>query len=183
VNSVTEISLNAIAFYFLAGMSITSGLMILFSKNMVRSIFLLVMVFVGVAGVYMVSNAEFVAVTQVLVYVGGILILLMFGIMLTNRIEGQALSVDHKRVLPAILVGGLLLWALACAITGNVSFHQFGPNTQIAGDITSGFSNTQIIGINLMTDQILALEVTAVLLLVALVGAAFIVGNKLKPEE
>ncbi|MEQ6118979.1 NADH-quinone oxidoreductase subunit J [Reichenbachiella sp. MALMAid0571] len=183
MDSITEISLNAIAFYFLAGMSISSGLMILFSKNIVRSIFLLVVVFLGVAGIYMISNAEFVAVTQVLVYVGGILILLMFGIMLTNRIEGQALSVNHKRFLPAVLVGGLLFYILVTSITGDANFHQFNPKTEIPGDITSGFSNTQVIGINLMTNQILALEVTAVLLLVALVGAAFIVGNKLKPEE
>ena len=183
MGSITDISLNAIAFYFLAGMSIFSGLTILFSKNIVRSIFLLVMVFVGVAGIFMISKAEFVAVTQVLVYVGGILILLMFGIMLTNRIEGQALSVDHKRLLPAVLVGGLLFWILGSSITGDAHFHQFSPNTEIEENITKGFSNTQIIGVNLMTDQILALEVTAVLLLVALVGAAFIVGNKLKPEE
>lgn len=180
MESVSSSELNAVVFYLLAGMSLSSGLVILFSKNVVRSIFLLVVVFVGIAGIYMITSAEFVAVTQILVYVGGILILLMFGIMLTNRIEGQLLTTSHSRVVPAIALGALMLWMLVKFTLENSGFLAAANQPKMAEPIASevAYSNTQIIGINLMTNQILALEITAILLLVALVGAAFIVGNK-----
>ncbi|MFY0650445.1 MAG: NADH-quinone oxidoreductase subunit J [Cyclobacteriaceae bacterium] len=176
MDGLTNIDLNVVAFYMLAGMSVSSALMIVFSKNLIRSIFLLVVVFMGVAGIYIISNAEFVAITQILVYVGGVVILLMFGIMLTNRLEGQQLESGHKRVIPAILVGGGILYTLLCIILSDNSFFNAQPQE-------SGITTTQKIGINLMTDQVLALEITAVLLLVALVGAAFLVGIKTKEDR
>ena len=157
----------------LAGMSVASAVMILLSKNIIRSVFLLVVVFIGVAGIYMITQAEFVAVTQILVYVGGILILLMFGIMLTNRMEGQELISGHKRLIPGVLVAGLLLWLLISLILSATESFQTG-----AGYAQENISTTKFIGFQLMTSHILALEITAVLLLVALVGAAFIVGHK-----
>ncbi|MDP4678804.1 MAG: NADH-quinone oxidoreductase subunit J [Cyclobacteriaceae bacterium] len=175
MDNLVNIDLNVVAFYMLAGMSVCSALMIVFSKNVVQSIFLLVVVFVGIAGIYMISNAEFVGVTQILVYVGGILILLMFGIMLTNRMEGQELTTGHKRLVPAVIVGVALMFILTSTVL------KYSNSFQLSGqvkDFHSGMTNTQSIGINLMTDQVLALEITAILLLVALVGAAYLVGNK-----
>lgn len=188
MESLSSPEINAVVFYLLAGMSLSSGLVILFSKNVVRSIFLLVLVFVGIAGIYMITNAEFVAVTQILVYVGGILILLMFGIMLTNRIEGQLLTTSHSRLIPAIALGGLMFWVLGRSIIKNAEALSAGglnkiPSIVAGNEVGTGFSNTKVIGVNLMTNQMLALELTAVLLLVALVGAAFIVGNKVKQVE
>ena len=173
MDSTLELSVNALAFYVLSGMSVSAALVILFSKNIIRAVFLLVLVFLGVAGIYMVSNAEFVAVTQILVYVGGILILLMFGIMLTNRIEGQQLVVGHKRLVPGALVGIGLLWFLLKTVWDSKDKLIVSSSA-----LDASVGTTKQIGVNLMTDQILALEVTAVLLLVALVGAAYLVGTK-----
>lgn len=180
MDNLTNIDLNVVAFYILAGMSVCSALMIVFSKNVVQSIFLLVVVFVGIAGIYMISSAEFVGVTQILVYVGGILILLMFGIMLTNRMEGQELTTGHKRLIPAAIVGVGLIFILTSTVLKNAGIFQLSGELNISNpEIT----NTQSIGINLMTDQVLALEITAVLLLVALVGAAYLVGTKTETIE
>ncbi len=171
------LDINAIAFYLLAGMSLGSAVLILLSKNVVRAVFMLVLVFVGVAGIYMVTRAEFVAVTQILVYIGGVLILLMFGIMLTNRIDGQQLVTGNKRVWPAVIAGGVFFCLLARVVIGHQSgyFDFSHAHTQE--------NTTRQIGVNLMTNQVLALEITAVLLLVALVGAALIVGKKSEAEN
>jgi NADH-quinone oxidoreductase subunit J len=180
VGNLVNIDLNVLAFYTLAGMSVCSALMIVFSKNVVQSIFLLVVVFIGIAGIYMISGAEFVGVTQILVYVGGILILLMFGIMLTNRMDGQELTTGHKRLMPAVIIGGALMFILTSTVLKNVDAFQLSGEVK---SFNSELTKTQSIGINLMTDQVLALEITAVLLLVALVGAAYIVGTKIETIE
>jgi len=193
VESLVNIDLNVVAFYMLAGMSVCSALMIVFSKNVVQSIFLLVVVFIGIAGIYMISGAEFVGVTQILVYVGGILILLMFGIMLTNRMDGQELTTGHKRLIPAVIIGGALIFILTSTVLKNSERFKTDSWTiypPLSAESMKNFkfpesemTNTQSIGINLMTDQVLALEITAVLLLVALVGAAYLVGTKTETIE
>lgn len=162
--------LNMMAFYILAGMSVGSALMILFSNNIVRCVFLLIVVFLGIAAIFMMTNAEFVGVTQILVYVGGILILLMFGIMLTTRLDGNILQNKNAR----ILTGGLV---------GITTFLVFQRYIRESGHLFSSSSAkvenvTKTIGIELMSRNILSLELVAILLLVALVGAAFIAGTK-----
>lgn len=169
-------NLNVIAFYILAGFSVFSALGILFAKNVVHAVFMLVLVFLGIAGVFIISNAEFVGVTQIMIYIGGVLILMMFGIMLTHRIDGQRLESENKRVLMASLLGLGLLGILLYPIKDG--FPLFGFKS---GDST--LTVTEQIGVHLMTTELIALEVTAVLLLMALVGAAYIAGLNLKKKH
>lgn len=171
------LDLNIVAFYILAGFSVFSALGILFAKNIVHAVFLLVLVFLGIAGVFIISNAEFVGVTQIMIYIGGVLILMMFGIMLTHRIDGKRLETQNRGVLLASLLGIALLGILLYPIKDGFPLHDFG--TQEA----SGFTVTQQIGIHLMTTELVALEVTAVLLLMALIGAAYISGLNLKKKR
>ncbi|MEO9801614.1 MAG: NADH-quinone oxidoreductase subunit J [Reichenbachiella sp.] len=170
------IDLNIIAFYILAGFSVFSALGILFAKNVVHAVFLLVLVFLGIAGVFIISNAEFVGVTQIMIYIGGVLILMMFGIMLTHRIDGKRLESENRSVLIATLLGFGLLGILFYPIKAGFPLFDFGSNEE------TGFTVTEQIGIHLMTTELIALEVTAVLLLMALVGAAYLAGLNLKKK-
>ena len=170
-------NLNIIAFYILAGFSVFSALGILFAKNVVHAVFLLVLVFLGIAGVFIISNAEFVGVTQIMIYIGGVLILMMFGIMLTHRIDGKKLESENRRVITASLLGlgllGILLYPL------KNGFPLFEGQKINSSELTV----TENIGVHLMTSELIALEVTAVLLLMALIGAAYIAGLNLKKKH
>ncbi|MEO9967425.1 MAG: NADH-quinone oxidoreductase subunit J [Reichenbachiella sp.] len=171
------VDLNIVAFYILVGFSVFSALGMLLTKNVVHAVFMLVLVFLGVAGVFIISNAEFVGVTQIMIYIGGVLILMMFGIMLTHRIDGAKLESENRRVLQASLIGLGLLIVLLYPLQGG--FPWFADT----GKSESGFTITEQLGIHLMTSELLALELTAVLLLMALVGAAYIAGINLKKKE
>lgn len=169
--------LNILAFYGFAGLAVVSALMILFSKNIVHSVFMLVIVFFAVAAIYLTTQAEFVGVTQIMVYIGGVLILMMFGVMLTNRIDGSKLETGHARIFPALLAGLGLVLIFAAALKSDFQLADFGP----ASDM--GLSTTQTIGVNLMTRQLIALELTAMLLLMALIGAAYLAGSKFEKKK
>ena len=160
-----------IIFYFISGFTLATALLILFATSMIRAVFLLMLVFIGVAVIYFISGAEFVGVTQIMIYVGGILILMMFGVMLTSRAGGDLLEVENARVFSGILAGLGLFAAIAYAVLAEV-------NTFALNSKQVAVTTTKQIGISLMTHQILALEIMAILLLVALVGASFIVGKK-----
>ncbi|MCV9387276.1 NADH-quinone oxidoreductase subunit J family protein [Reichenbachiella ulvae] len=170
------IDFNILAFYAFAGLAVVSALMILFSKNIVHSVFMLVIVFFAVAAIYLTSNAEFVGVTQIMIYIGGVLILMMFGVMLTNRIDGSKLETQNKRIFPALIVGVGLVLIFAAALKSDFQLADFGA----AWDLE--LSTTQTIGVNLMTRQLVALELTAMLLLMALIGAAYLAGSKFEKK-
>lgn len=171
------IDLNIIAFYILAGFSVFSALGILFAKNVVHAVFLLVLVFLGISGIFIISNAEFVGITQIMIYIGGVLILMMFGIMLTHRIDGKKLESENRRVLTASLLGLGLLGVLLYPLKDGFPLFAFESKGETSLNVT------EQIGVHLMTTELIALEVTAVLLLMALVGAAYIAGLNLKKRE
>lgn len=168
--------MESIAFYFFSGMCITSTLMILWTKDVVRAVFMLITVFISIAAIFMIGRAEYVAVTQILLYVGGVLVLMLFGIMLTTRVDGSRLKTEHKRMLPGIMIGVLVLLFITRLLFGeDVEF-------ALSGTIDHKESVTQTIGTTLMTHQVLGLEIVAVLLLIALVGASYIAGTKSKKK-
>lgn len=169
--------LNILAFYLFAGLSVFGALVVLFSRNIVHAVFMLVMVFLGVAGVFLVSKAEFVGITQILVYIGGILILMMFGVMLTNRLAGQPLITEHARLLPAVGLGVGFVMVFYGVFQEQFPLHHF-----VSEESQFDLTITEQIGVNLMTHQLLALEITAMLLLMALVGAALLAGYHFKKK-
>ena len=76
----------AIVFYLFAAISVGSALLVVLARSLIYSAFALLGAFFGVAGLYVLLGADFLAATQLLVYVGGILVLLLFGVMLTHKI-------------------------------------------------------------------------------------------------
>src|SRR5262249_62151519 len=98
------IGLGDAVFYLIAAVTVVSAAGVAFSRNIVYSAFAVMGAFMGVAGLYVLLAADFVAVIQVLIYVGGILVLTLFAVMLTHRIGDVRISNRSVGRLPAMLI-------------------------------------------------------------------------------
>ena len=162
-----------LGFYSFALMAVLPGIGILLSKNIIHAAFWLLGSLMGFAGLYLVIGADFLAFTQVLVYMGGILVLILFGVMLTHK-DPILLrrTKQHGTWIPAAIAGVLILaGTLYMALATGWSVKEVAPAP-----------TTATIGGLLMTKFILPFEVVSVLLLAALVGAAYIARAKEAPE-
>lgn len=164
-------SLVSIIFYFFEAVAALAAIGILLVRNVFYAALLLLVTLLCIAGIYVLSFAEFVAVTQILVYAGGILVLIIFGIMLTSRVSGKPLTVSNKYWFIAMLAGGFFFVLLV-----NLFFKQ---PFAVSNSIHPSGNTLQQIGVLLMSDFVLPFEVAGILLLVALVGAA-ITGSFMK---
>ena len=156
------------AFEFLAAVSAVS---ILFVKNVFYGALLLIICLLSLAGIYVISNAEFIAVTQILIYAGGILVLIIFGVMLTSRISGKPLVVKNHNWFAGVLVG-LSFLAILTTFFSSTSFYN---SNQVVTE--QGYTTINKIGILLMTDYMFPFEVAGVLLLIALIGASVVASS------
>ncbi len=154
-----------IIFFLFAAITILSGFVVVTSKNIVYSGFSLMFTFFGVSGIYVLLGADFIAIVQILVYVGGILILLLFGVMLTNRITNVDIRSGSIHVLPGTIAVGIIMGLLISAMLWT------GWKTQPS---ETPYTTTINLGRLLITDYILIFELLGILLLVALIGAASI---------
>ena len=157
-----------LAFYTFAAVAFGSGLLAATAQKIVHSAFSLLATFFGVAGIYAVLGSDFMAVTQVLVYVGGILVLLVFGVLLTDRIPDEFRVKRARNYVPAVLAAGLTFVGLAWAITGTAWMRL----PHVLKDPGVAEPTTARIGRSLLTDYLLPFEFASILLLVVLVGAA-----------
>ncbi len=149
-------------FYFLAAFTVWAGAVVVLGKNIVRAAVALIFSFCGIAALFVLLDAEFLAAVQVLIYVGGITILLLFAIMLTSRISAQTVRVINDQVFLSALAGLGVLVGLAYA-----SLKGIGP---LAGPPALP-ETTPFLGRELLTTYVLPFEVVSVLLLAAMVGA------------
>jgi len=143
-------------------------------KNLVHIAFSFLGILLSIAALFVLANAEFIAVTQLLIYVGGILILILFGTMLTANYSVLA---SKKPSFSAILIGLVFVFLFFGLI------YVFLPYVGYPKDIFSivprrSQLSTQQIGIELITKHALLFEISGILLLVALVSAAFIASKK-----
>jgi len=152
-----------IVFWFFVIMTIAAALMVVLSKNLIYAAMALLVTLLGVAAMYIFLWADFMAGVQVMIYIGGILILLLFGIMLTHKITSVRIS--HTNVQRSI--GALIVVAI---FTGLAWMINITPWLKIATQEPQ--QTVHDIGTLLMTDFLLPFEVTSVLLLGALIGAA-----------
>ncbi len=158
-----------ILFYAFGSITLISAVTILFTRNIIYAAYLLVLTFLAIAGIYVIAHAEFVAVTQIIIYAGGILVLLIFGIMLTNRIAGQKVYTGSGNKIAGTILGLAFLVLLVAGIY-QVRF----PGAIMARPMAeTHLTGIQEIGVLLMTDYALVFELAGVLILVALVGASF----------
>jgi NADH-quinone oxidoreductase subunit J len=154
-------------FYIFAAVALIPACVVVFSRNLLYSAFSLLFTLTGIAALYALLAADFLAVTQVLVYVGGILVLILFGVMFTQKIyDLRAEAMSFNRVRAAAI--GVAVFASLVGVIRAVPWpqaqHEAQPTAASIGDL-------------LLSEYLLPFEVVSVLLLVVLVGAV-VVGKK-----
>ncbi len=151
-----------VAFAVMAITMVISALRMVTTRNVVHAALYLVIVLAGVAGIFILLGAEFVGVTQVMVYIGAIVVLFLFGIMLTKGSFGEDDGVSGEKRLMAGLVGLLVFGVMTAALVDSFAtaeLSRFAPST------------TAEIADSIFSDYIIPFEAVSVLLLAALIGA------------
>ena len=162
--------LKDIVFLLLAAFTLASAAGVAFSRKIIYSGFSLLGTFAGAAGLFVLLSSDFIAITQVLIYVGGVLILVLFAIMMTNKIGDVKLTnqvVNYKVAVP--IVGGLSFFLISLLMDG--TWRQKDEVYQ---------SMVVPIGNALLKDYLLPFEIISIVLLGALVGAVVMVRREVK---
>lgn len=163
-----------VVFWLLAAVSVGSAALVVHLRSMFRAALMLVASFVGVAGLFAMVNAEFLAVVQVLVYGGGIAVLVIFAVMMTRDVDQGNRSTPVQPV--ALMMGAALLGALVYSIVQ--AEWQVLPET-LPGPLAAVFVDTPArLGRLLLDDFVLAFEAAGVLLLAAVIGALSLVRER-----
>ncbi len=170
---MSDFSFFPIVFYLIAAVTVVSAFGVAFSNNIVYSAFALMGTLMGAAGLFLLLAADFVAVVQVLIYVGGILVLTLFAVMLTHRIADVRVSNRSLGRLPALVVIGAIGAVMLVAIAQG-TWHQVAPG--VPQPTTYG------IGDGFLTDYVLPFELASMVLLAALVGAVVLSRKEVKGE-
>ncbi len=161
---------DVIIFYMISAVCILCAAGVVVANNPVHSAIFLVLCFFNVAGIFVMLGAEFLAVVQVIVYTGAILVLMLFVLMLVNPDDLPEFHQGHpiQRTL-GILLGLILLLEMAVAIINREIIGGKGGAT--AENIAAAGGNTQALGRVLYSDYLLAFEVVSLVLTVAVIGA------------
>jgi len=162
-----------ILFYIFGFLAVLSAAFMVYTRNVLYAAFGLLATLLSVAAIFVLLFADFVALTQLMVYVGGVLVLILFGIMLSNRVANRAIQSESVNFWSGNLIAGMFLVGLVYLIlTAGIVPAASEPAT-ISNNVPAKSSITAI-GIYLITNFALPFEVTSFILLVALMGAAYI---------
>jgi NADH-quinone oxidoreductase subunit J len=153
----------AVVFWVFSIVTVASAAVVVLSRQLIYSAFALLFTFFGVAGLYVLLGADFLAATQLLVYVGGILVLLLFGVMLTHKIYDLDLRTETTQFAPGPVVSP------ACSWSWRMAMNRVAARARAAHDLRSAAVPER---------YLLPFEAASVLLLVALMGAAMIVRRR-----
>jgi NADH-quinone oxidoreductase subunit J len=158
----------AIAFYTLSALILGFAVLVITARSSVHSVLFLVVDFLFVAALYVLLGAQFVAIIQVIVYAGGIVVLYLFVVMLVNLKRPAEAHRDKRRLarLGLTLAVVVLVEMAAIALYGYV-----GPSPAEAAQGGLAAGNVEQVGMMLYTDYLIPFEVASMLLLVAMVGA------------
>jgi NADH-quinone oxidoreductase subunit J len=163
-------TLEVVAFWAFAILLVGAGLAVVIGKNLFHAVLWLALALVSTAGIFLTLDAEFLAAVQVLLYAGGVITVVVFAIVVTERLVGERLSQTSRRIGAGAFVSVALLALLFRAIA------QAGvdrPRPAIGPDVTHD------LGMMLLTHYVLAFELLAVLLVAGLLGASYFA----RPEE
>lgn len=161
-------------FYFFAALLLLSSLIVVTSRNLVRSIFLFFVTLFALAAIYVFALADFIALTQVVLYAGGVLVLMLFAFMLSNKELLNAIE-PAKRVFKFKHYVGIFISLAFLFILLHIFLeHDFSQMDWIksANPISKNDNTIHLIGIQSMTYYLLPFEILSVFLMMALVGAA-----------
>jgi NADH-quinone oxidoreductase subunit J len=163
--------LESIVFYTLAALIIGFGVLVVTTRNTVHCVLFLVANFLCVAMIYVLLAAEFLAIIQILVYAGGIVVLYLFVVMLVNLQRPPDITSVQRR--GQSRVGFALAAVMLAEISAILVYSAARPASAAAGAVPapSDMGNTKIVGLLLYSDYLVPFEVASMLLLVAMVGA------------
>jgi NADH-quinone oxidoreductase subunit J len=170
-----EIVIQAV-FIILAVLIVGTAAMVVFSRNIIHAALWLVTSFGGVAGLYLLLEAEFIAIVQVLVYIGAISILILFAIMLTRHVTGEGEQHFFSHWWGGLIIAVALF---AVVIVPTILSHPWAPTTPSApagaeGTDQPALAGTVELGTAFMREYLLPFEIASIVLLVALIGAIVI---------
>lgn len=165
--------LEAVIFYLFAAVMVGSALAILLSRNIVRSALWLLGALAAAAGLFMLLSANYIAAIQLLVYAGGVMVLIAFGVMLTARNPHLRIEPRPREIAVALVVAIVLCAGLLTAMLKD-------PWPAIPGATpSSDVSTMEAIGESLLTTYLVPFELVSVLLLAVMIGAAYLA----RPEK
>lgn len=161
-------------FYIFSAILVVSAMLVVTVRNPVKSALYLVLAFFSAACIWMILQAEFLAIVLVLVYVGAVMVLFLFVVMMLD-IDLARLRAGFTRYLP---VGGLVavIMAIEIALALHIGFNAQPPAA--ASALAGHSSNTQLLGSVLYTDYVYALEIAALILLAAIIAAIVLTMRK-----
>jgi NADH:ubiquinone oxidoreductase subunit 6 (subunit J) len=164
-----------ITLYIFAFAAFVSVIMILFTRTVFYAALALIVCLISLAGIYALLYAEFLAITQLVIYAGGVLVLILFGIMLTNRIAGKPLLTESHHAVPGVIISFGMFLTLILTYQ-QTSFNPTEPSP------TQGHHINQM-GIELMSTYVAPFEIGGVLLLVSLIGASLMASSFKKNDN
>lgn len=164
----------SLLFLLFAAVALTAAVLVLLSRNPVHSVLFMLLTFVNVAAMFVLLQAEFIAVIQILVYSGAILVLFLFVVMLLAGGERPLPVLNQPLQAPAAVIVGLVLVSelVLVVLTSTVGGGRKGPDTPERIAAVGG--NIEALGRQLYTTWLLPFEIASVLLLVAAVGAIYL---------
>jgi NADH:ubiquinone oxidoreductase subunit 6 (subunit J) len=163
-------NLEPIAFWALAAILLASALAVVLTKNLFHSVLYLALALTGTAGIFLTLDAEFLAAVQLLLYAGGVVTIVVFAIVVTDRLVGERITQTSRHVLSGALVAGAVLLALLSFIA---RAPLGGERPLMENDVT------RAIGQTLLTRFVLPFELLGVLFLIVLLGATYFA----RPDE
>lgn len=163
--------LQTVLFYVIAALILFSAVRVVTAQHVFRSALYLAVTLSLLAVLYLLLHAEFVAIVQILVYVGAVIILIIFAVMLTAQMGDATVSQTNRLALPAFLGCGLIFYGLSKALQGT---QWLGQTTAGAESTAPSEGNLQAIGHALLDHYVYPFEMIALILFTALVGAVLI---------
>ena len=157
-------TLDVVAFWGLAVLLIGSALAVVLTKNLFHSVLWLALSLTAVAGIFLSLDAEFLAAVQLLLYAGGVITIVVFAIVVTERLVGERITQVSRRLFTGVILAGALLVALLRFLRGAELPVE---RPVVAVDVT------RVLGQVLMTEFVLPFELLAVLLVIGLLGALY----------
>ena len=152
-----------------------SAIWVVVSPNLVHSAVSLLFTLFGIAGLYVFLYADFMAATQVVIYVGGILVLIIFGVMLTNKIDKPVIESVSSNKIIGVLISSFIFTMLSVVIIQT--------KWPINENSLPGPSTVELIGKLILGKYLLPFELVSILLLASLVGAALLARKKTISEK
>lgn len=167
-------TIQEIFFYLFSFVIIGSALLVVLLKNIVRSAFALFFTLFGIAGIYILLGADFISVTQILIYIGGVMILIVFGVMLTRNV--YSVEIFNK-------LGTVVMGTFSAILTFTIIYYAIKDVPWIYIGYKPNLPTTRPIGIQLLTIYLLPFELASLLLVLAMIGAAYLIRTEVKTKK